>query len=132
MSIPRATARLQLHRGFTLSDAMDQTAYYAALGISHLYLSPITRARPGSTHGYDVIDHSMVNPELGGEEALRQLAGKLREHGMGIILDIVPNHMATDPENAWWWDVLKHGPDSTHAATFDIDWHPGPASLRGK
>lgn len=132
MSIPRATARLQLHSGFTLLDAMEQASYYAQLGVSHLYLSPITRARPGSMHGYDVIDHSMVNPELGGEEALRKLAARLREHDMGIILDIVPNHMATDPGNAWWWDVLKHGPDSVHATTFDIDWHPGPASLRGK
>src|SRR5690606_37830926 len=95
----RATARLQLHAGFTLEDAAAQLDYYDALGISHLYLSPVTRARRGSTHGYDVIDHAEVNPELGGLAALRRLAGAARERGMGLILDIVPNHMAAHPDN---------------------------------
>ncbi|MGB6103180.1 MAG: malto-oligosyltrehalose synthase [Pusillimonas sp.] len=132
MSTPRATARLQLHGGFTLLDACGLVPYYADLGVSHYYLSPVTRARPGSRHGYDVIDHSVVSPELGGEAALIQLAERLREYGMGLILDIVPNHMATHAGNAWWWDVLRHGPDSPHASWFDIDWQAPDPSLRGK
>jgi (1->4)-alpha-D-glucan 1-alpha-D-glucosylmutase len=132
MSIPRATVRLQLHGGFTLDDARAQVSYHAQLGISHFYLSPITRARPGSTHGYDVIDHSIVSPELGGEAALIALSQTLRQHGMGIILDIVPNHMAVHPGNAWWWDVLRLGPASPYARWFDIDWQPADPALRGK
>jgi (1->4)-alpha-D-glucan 1-alpha-D-glucosylmutase len=118
----RATARLQLHAGFTLHDAAAQVPYYAQLGISHLYLSPIGTAVPGSTHGYDVTDPGTVNPELGGEAALMVLHAAVRAHGMGMILDIVPNHMAAHGYNAWWWDVLKHGRRSRHADWFDIDW----------
>lgn len=129
---PRATVRLQLHAGFTLRDACEQVPYYAALGISHFYTSPISRARPGSMHGYDVIDHSVVSPELGGEPALKLLVLRLREHGMGLILDIVPNHMATHPGNAWWWDVLMHGRQSAYASWFDIDWEPPQTDLAGK
>ncbi|MDS1139331.1 malto-oligosyltrehalose synthase [Pusillimonas sp. SM2304] len=132
MNAPRATARLQLHAGFTLVDACRQVPYYAGLGVSHYYLSPVTRARPGSTHGYDVIDHAAVSAELGGEEALIRLAARLREYGMGLVLDIVPNHMAAHAGNAWWWDVLRHGVDSVHASWFDIDWDPPEESLRGK
>ncbi len=122
----RATARLQLHAGFTLHDAATQVPYYAGLGISHLYLSPIGTAVPGSTHGYDVTDPRQVNPELGGEPALRHLSEQVRAHAMGLILDIVPNHMATHPNNPWWWDVLSHGRRSRHANWFDIDWRaPG-------
>lgn len=132
MTIPRATARLQLHPGFTLADARARVGYYARLGVSHFYLSPISRARPGSTHGYDVIDHSVVNPELGGEPALRALAQELRSHGMGIILDIVPNHMATHAGNPWWWDVLEHGPHSTYSSWLDIDWQSPRPELYGK
>jgi len=132
MTIPRATARLQLHAGFTLDDARGQAAYYAGLGISHLYLSPISRARPGSTHGYDVVDHQSVNPELGGEPALLALCRELRELGMGIVLDIVPNHMAAHETNARWWDVLRNGRDSPYARWFDIDWAPPDPALRGK
>ncbi len=122
----RATARLQLHAGFTLLDAAAQVPYYAGLGISHLYLSPIGTAVPGSTHGYDVTDPRQVNPELGGEPALLHLSERARSHGMGLILDIVPNHMATHPSNPWWWDVLTHGRRSRHAGWFDIDWRaPG-------
>lgn len=128
----RATARLQLHAGFTLKDACEQVPYYAGLGISHFYVSPISRARPGSMHGYDVIDHSVVNPELGGLQALESLVGRLRQYGMGMVLDIVPNHMAVHAGNAWWWDVLKHGEQSRYAAWLDIDWHPGDATLDGK
>ncbi|KAB7768606.1 malto-oligosyltrehalose synthase [Xanthomonas maliensis] len=118
----RATARLQLHAGFTLHDAHAQVPYYARLGISHLYLSPIGTAVPGSTHGYDNIDPSVVNPELGGEAALVALSQHARAHGIGLIADIVPNHMATHPQNAWWWDVLRNGRSARHADWFDIDW----------
>jgi len=129
---PRATVRLQLHAGFTLDDAAAQVPYYAKLGISHLYLSPISTACPGSAHGYDVADHARVNPELGGEPALRRLAGDARRHDMGLIVDIVPNHMAADCANPWWRDVLARGPDSRHADWFDIDWQPADPALRGK
>lgn len=128
----RATTRLQLHAGFTLYDACEQVPYYARLGISHFYVSPISQARPGSMHGYDVIDHSVVNPELGGAAALDALVHRLRAHDMGLVLDIVPNHMATHPGNAWWWDVLQHGEESAYASWLDIDWHPPDASMAGK
>lgn len=122
----RATARLQLHAGFTLRDAAAQVPYYARLGVSHLYLSPIGTAVPGSTHGYDVTDPGQVNPELGGEAALAELHAAVQAHDMGLILDIVPNHMAADAHNPWWWDVLRHGRGSRFADWFDIDWRsPG-------
>src|SRR5262249_30084665 len=96
--------------------------YFAQLGVSHLYASPIAVARPGSLHGYDVIDATQVNPELGGEPALRALAVALADAGLGLVLDIVPNHMAADTANAWWADVLRHGKASRYARFFDIDW----------
>ena len=99
--IPRATLRLQFHRGFTFADAEALVPYFARLGVSHLYASPIAVARPGSMHGYDVIDPTTVSPELGGEAALRSLAGALAAAGLGLIADIVPNHMAADPANGW-------------------------------
>lgn len=123
MSELRATVRLQLHRGFDFLAAAEQVPYYAALGISHLYLSPIAMARPGSMHGYDVIHPMIVNPELGGENALRELSQALHTHGMGAILDIVPNHMAADVANPWWNDVLAQGRASPYAHYFDIDWN---------
>jgi (1->4)-alpha-D-glucan 1-alpha-D-glucosylmutase len=132
MTIPRATARLQFNRDFTLDDAREQVPYLAELGISHVYASPLTVARAGSTHGYDVIDHSRINPELGGEAALYRLVECLREFGMGLILDIVPNHMATDPHNAAWWSVLETGPASPYADWFDIDWRSPDPALNGK
>ncbi|HEY9131287.1 MAG TPA: malto-oligosyltrehalose synthase [Dyella sp.] len=116
------TARLQLHRGFDLHAAAAQVPYFARLGISHLYLSPIASARTGSTHGYDVIDPGTINPELGGEAAFMALAEALHRHGMGAILDIVPNHMAADTANPWWRDVLEHGRGSRYADYFDIEW----------
>jgi maltooligosyltrehalose synthase len=125
---PRATARLQLHAGFTFDDARAVLDHYATLGISHLYLSPITAARPGSLHGYDVIDPGHVNAELGGEPGFRRLAREAADRHMGLIVDIVPNHMAADPLNPWWADVLQTGPDSRHAHCFDVDWEAG----RGK
>ena len=112
MSAPRATMRLQLHAGFTFADAGALLPYFAAVGVSHLYASPIMTARPGSTHGYDTIDPTRVNPELGGEEGLRRLVAELRRHEMGLIVDIVPNHMAAASGNAWWMEVLARGRDS--------------------
>jgi (1->4)-alpha-D-glucan 1-alpha-D-glucosylmutase len=130
---PRATARLQLHKGFTLDDAAATVPYYANLGISHLYASPILTARPGSTHGYDTISHAAINPELGGEDALRRLTAALRQHNMGLLLDIVPNHMGVGGRgNAPWLDVLAHGPGSRYAKFFDIDWNSDDPALRGK
>ena len=119
---PRATYRLQFHRGFTFADATRAVPYLQALGISHVYASPIAAARAGSLHGYDGIDPTRVNPELGGEAGLRALVAALKARGMGLILDIVPNHMAASSENAWWVDVLRHGQASRYARFFDIDW----------
>lgn len=120
---PRATLRLQFHKGFTFADAEALVPYFAALGISHLYASPITTARAGSLHGYDVTDPTRVNPELGGEAALKRLVDALRREKLGLIVDIVPNHMAATLENAWWVDVLRHGQSSRYAGYFDIDWN---------
>lgn len=120
--IPRATYRLQLHAGFTFADAKAIVPYLNDLGISHVYASPITVARAGSTHGYDAIDPTRVDPALDGEAGLRELVGELRARNMGVILDIVPNHMGVGPENPWWTDVLANGRESIFADYFDIDW----------
>lgn len=121
--IPRATYRFQFHAGFTFADAEALVPYLDRLGISHVYASPITTAAPGSTHGYDVIDPTRINPELGGERSFRSLAAALRSRGMGMIIDIVPNHMGVATgTNPWWTDVLRHGQASDYAALFDIDW----------
>lgn len=129
----RATQRLQLHKDFTLRDAAAQVPYLAQLGISHLYASPILTARPGSQHGYDVIDPSQINPELGGEAALVQLVDTLRAHDMGLILDIVPNHMAVGGDgNPWWLDVLEWGQGSPYAEFFDIQWQSHDPLLSGQ
>ena len=123
-----ATYRLQLHPGFTFEDAAQAAPYLAALGVTHLYLSPILQSRRGSEHGYDVVDHGQLNEELGGEEAFQRLC---EAWPGGIVVDIVPNHMAiTDRRNGWWWDVLKNGPDSRFARCFDIDWDPPESKLR--
>jgi (1->4)-alpha-D-glucan 1-alpha-D-glucosylmutase len=130
---PGATARLQMHRDFTFDDAVACVPYYAELGITHLYTSPILRARPGSMHGYDIVDHGTVNPELGGEEGLQRLVAELRRHKMGLIVDIVPNHMGVGgADNAWWLDVLAWGRSSPYADFFDIDWNPPDPEMRGK
>jgi (1->4)-alpha-D-glucan 1-alpha-D-glucosylmutase len=129
----RATYRLQFHKDFTLDDATRLVPYLDRLGISHLYASPLLTARPGSTHGYDIVDHHRINPELGGMDALHRVVAALRAHGMGLILDIVPNHMGVGgADNAWWLDVLEWGRNSPYAAYFDIDWDPPDAALRGK
>lgn len=131
--IPRATQRLQFHPGFTLDDAAAHVGHFAALGVSHLYASPLWTARPGSTHGYDIVDPTRINPELGGEPALRRLVGALRSRGMGLVLDIVPNHMGVGGcDNAWWQDVLERGPASAYAGWFDIGWHPPDPTLQGR
>ncbi|WP_068082431.1 malto-oligosyltrehalose synthase [Novosphingobium rosa] len=122
-ALPRATYRLQLHGGFTFTDAETIVPYLAALGVSHLYASPITMAARGSLHGYDVIDPRRINPELGDEAGLIRLVEALRAHQMGLIVDIVPNHMGVSGDNnACWIDVLARGRASPHAKLFDIDW----------
>ncbi|GAA0670497.1 (1-_4)-alpha-D-glucan 1-alpha-D-glucosylmutase [Sphingomonas insulae] len=123
MTIPRATYRMQFHKDFTFADAEELVPYLDRLGVSHLYASPITVARAGSTHGYDVIDPTRINPELGGEDAFRSLVAALKARGMGVVIDIVPNHMGVaGGGNGWWNDVLAKGEASDHARVFDIDW----------
>ncbi|OKJ75222.1 malto-oligosyltrehalose synthase [Streptomyces sp. CB02460] len=123
---PTATYRLQLQPEFPFRAAEDAVPYLASLGVSHLHLSPVLEAVPGSRHGYDVTDHGRVREELGGEEGLRRLARTAREHGLGLVLDIVPNHMAADPvHNHALREVLREGPDSPYARWFDIDWAAG-------
>ncbi|WP_425595005.1 malto-oligosyltrehalose synthase [Pseudomonas citronellolis] len=122
MNAIRATLRLQFNRDFTLDDALPWLDYFAELGISHLYASPLLTAQPGSGHGYDVVDPTRINPELGGEAALRRLVGGLRLRGMGLIVDSVANHMRIGQANPWWQDVLKWGLASPYAHFFDIHW----------
>lgn len=127
-----STYRLQLHAGFTFSDAAARVGYLRDLGVSHLYLSPILTAVPGSTHGYDVLDHRAINPELGGREGFEQLAAEAHAAGLGIIVDVVPNHMAlVSPQwtNAPFWQVLRDGPTAATAHWFDIDISEGPVAL---
>jgi len=129
----RATYRLQLRAGFGFDEAARTVPYLARLGASHVYASPVLRARRGSAHGYDVVDHDAINPELGGREGLDRLVAALRAHGMGLILDVVPNHMGVfGDDNAWWMDVLENGPASPYAAWFDIEWRPADPDLAGK
>ncbi len=130
MPTPLSTYRLQLRPGFGFDDAAALAPYLARLGVSHLYASPYLLAAPGSTHGYDVVDHSRVNQELGGAEAHQRMCATLGEAGLGQVLDIVPNHMAVTSGNAWWWDVLENGPSSQYAFYFDVDWDPPEAKLR--
>jgi (1->4)-alpha-D-glucan 1-alpha-D-glucosylmutase len=120
---PASTYRLQLHAGFTFADAATLVPYLHALGITDLYSSPVFAARAGSTHGYDVTDPTRLSPALGGEEGFAALSAALQQHDMGLLMDIVPNHMAASPENLWWLSVLENGPSSEYAAYFDILWH---------
>ncbi|MFE6288142.1 malto-oligosyltrehalose synthase [Streptomyces sp. NPDC057877] len=121
--VPTATYRLQLQPDFPFAAAAAAVPYLASLGVSHLHLSPVLEAVPGSAHGYDVVDHARVRGELGGEDGLRALAATAREHGLGIVVDIVPNHMAMVPRhNRALWEVLREGPKSPYARWFDIDW----------
>lgn len=131
--IPRATYRLQLNREFTFAQAAPIVPYLSALGISHCYVSPLLKARAGSMHGYDIVDHDSLNPEIGSQEDFDRFVNALHEHGLGLILDIVPNHMGVmGGDNAWWLDVLENGESSVYAGFFDIDWHPLKAELHGK
>src|SRR5256885_1916455 len=127
-----ATYRLQFHKHFTFRDATKLLDYFAELGISHIYASPLLRARAGSAHGYDVVDPTRLNPELGTEADFFALQTELQNRGMGLVLDIVPNHMSASSDNSWWMDVLEHGPESAYASYFDIDWHPPSRSLESK
>ncbi|WP_295537916.1 malto-oligosyltrehalose synthase [uncultured Pseudacidovorax sp.] len=133
LRLPRATYRLQFHAGFTFDDAIAILPYLQRLGISHVYCSPIQRARPGSTHGYDVVAHGEINPELGGEAGFMRFCAALQRHGMGQIVDLVPNHMGVlGGDNPWWEDVLENGPASVYASHFDIEWQPPDPELAGK
>ncbi len=131
---PLSTYRLQLHAGFGFDAAAAVASYLKNLGVTHAYCSPYLQAAAGSTHGYDVVDPSRVNEELGGEEGHSRFCRALLEAGLGQVLDIVPNHMSIDPRggrrNLWWWDVLENGPASRYAAYFDVDWDPPQARLR--
>ncbi len=130
---PRATYRLQFRREFGFRDATAIVPYLASLGVSHVYASPFLKARPGSTHGYDITDHSRLNPELGTDEDFAAYRAVLRSHGLGQILDFVPNHMGVGgSDNPLWLDVLEWGPGSDHAGWFDIDWDPDRRYLHDK
>jgi len=131
--IPRATYRLQLNRDFTFAKAEAIVPYLSSIGISHCYVSPCLKARPGSMHGYDIVDHNSLNPEIGSSEDFDRLVTALHKHDMGLILDIVPNHMGVmGSDNAWWLDVLENGEASVYAGFFDIEWHPLKEELQGK
>jgi (1->4)-alpha-D-glucan 1-alpha-D-glucosylmutase len=131
--VPVATYRLQFNSQFTFADATTLVEYLNDLGISDVYSSPLLKARAGSMHGYDITDHSRLNPELGGREQFNRFTDKLRQHGMGLVMDVVPNHMCiAGNENEWWRDVLENGPGSPYAGFLDIDWHPLKESLVGR
>ncbi len=129
----RCTYRLQLSRDFPFQAAADCAEYFASLGVSHVYCSPILQAAPGSSHGYDVVDPTRINDELGGELGFHRMVSQLRGEGLDVMIDIVPNHMATVvPANRWWWDILKEGLSSRYAGFFDVNWDPPVPSLKGK
>jgi (1->4)-alpha-D-glucan 1-alpha-D-glucosylmutase len=132
MRVPTSTYRLQVNAGFTLDDAAATLPYLHDLGVDWVYLSPLLEAEPGSDHGYDVVDNAVIDPDRGGPEGLAAVSAEARRLGMGVLVDIVPNHMgiATPRENAWWWDVLMHGRSSVHADAFDIDWDAGNGRVR--
>lgn len=130
--IPLATYRVQLTSAFGFDEAAKIVPYLKQLGITHLYASPFLKARSGSTHGYDIVDHNALNPELGGEDAFNRLSATLKANDLGLILDFVPNHMGVHfADNAWWLDVLEWGPSSPYAAFFDIDWDTLPHRVKG-
>lgn len=132
-SIPTATYRIQFHKGFPFSDSQRIVSYLHDLGISHLYASPVFRATPGSLHGYDICDHSELNPELGCRDDFQNLCAELKRGSMEMILDFVPNHMGiAEASNGWWMDVLENGQSSPFAQFFDIDWEPVRRGLENK
>ena len=130
--VPAATYRLQVHAGFGLDDAAAVTGYLADLGVTHAYSSPLLRSAEGSTHGYDTVDHAHIDEARGGREGFDRFVAALHEHGLGLVLDLVPNHMGVDDPSAapWWWDVLRHGQQSAHASAFDVDWEFGGGKVR--
>ena len=130
--IPRATYRLQFNRDFRFADATALVPYLVQLGVSHCYASPYLKARPGSSHGYDIVDHGALNPEIGDAAEFEEFSAALAAAGMGQMLDIVPNHMGVGSDNSWWLEVLENGRASRYANFFDIDWQPLRDSLRGK
>jgi (1->4)-alpha-D-glucan 1-alpha-D-glucosylmutase len=133
VAVPRATYRLQLRPEFGFDDAGAIADYLAELGVSHVYTSPYLQAAPGSTHGYDVVDHSRVNDDLGGPPAHRRFVDALGSVGLAQVIDVVPNHMAIGPRaNRWWWDVLENGRSSRFAGHFDIDWDPAGSRVRNR
>jgi (1->4)-alpha-D-glucan 1-alpha-D-glucosylmutase len=132
LTIPRATYRLQLGPGVGLDDAAALADYLAELGVSHLYASPFLQAASGSPHGYDVVDPTRVSEDLGGDAAHERLTEALRRHGLGVVLDVVPNHMGIGPRNRLWWDVLRNGASSPFAHFFDVDWDPPEPKLRDR
>jgi len=133
MSVPLSTYRLELYGGFRFDDATNLVDYVRELGVSHVYCSPYLQAAPGSTHGYDTVDYHRVSAEIGGDEGLARFCQKLKEYGLGQVLDIVPNHMAiTGHYNQWWWDTLENGPLSRYAPYFDVDWNSPEERLRNK
>jgi (1->4)-alpha-D-glucan 1-alpha-D-glucosylmutase len=129
--VPTSTYRVQVRPGFDLTDTAALVPYLARLGAGAVYTSPLLAAAPGSTHGYDVVDPTRANPELGGEDARLRLVAAVREAGLGLVVDLVPNHMSVEvpAANPWWWDVLTHGPESRYASYFDIDFARGPIVL---
>jgi (1->4)-alpha-D-glucan 1-alpha-D-glucosylmutase len=130
--VPSSTYRIQLNQGFRFSDALRILDYLYELGITDLYLSPVLASRKGSNHGYDVIDPTRVDPDLGSEEEFTLLQTELQNRGMGLLLDIVPNHMAASAENPWWMDLLENGSQSAFAAYFDVDWNSSAPGLHGR
>ena len=131
--IPGATYRLQFSSRFTFRDTANILGYLYDLGITDIYASPYFKAKKGSLHGYDIVDHNSLNPEIGTHEDYAAMIAELHRRGMGQVLDIVPNHMCVDsPENQWWMDVLENGPSSPYAQYFDIEWAPVKKELRSK
>ena len=130
---PVSTYRLQFNAGFRFEDARRLAGYLHALGISHVYSSPVLQARAGSHHGYDITDHNQLNPEIGNYEDLKAMVAEMKNYGMGLVLDFVPNHMGTGfGSNPWWQDVLANGRASEFAEFFDLDWYPLKPELRDK
>ncbi|MGA7270298.1 MAG: alpha-amylase family glycosyl hydrolase, partial [Acidimicrobiia bacterium] len=124
---------MQLGPDLDLYRAAELTPYLSELGVSHIYTSPFLQADPGAGHGYAVVDPNRVDENLGGEEGRRRLTERAREEGLGIVVDLVPNHMAVSlPHNQWFWEVLEHGPSSRYAGHFDVDWDPAESATRNQ
>src|ERR1700677_2130708 len=130
--VPVSTYRVQMHKDFNFGHAQAIVGYLKQLGIGDFYSSPIFEARPGSMHGYDVARHDRFNPELGGNEGFASFSAELQRQGLGLLLDIVPNHMGVGNDSIWWQDVLENGHASQYSEYFDIDWKPLKAAMRNK